>query len=314
MNKYNCYFIIFKHKKYGNNIPYGITELLETFRTYRMALVQTPGQLRFAYLAIIAAIKKLRSENNTQSSSSLPSTSSFQNEQQIDENEYSSSDDDDDDDDDDDFKDEESENSPSSKPSVRQIKRPDTAKRVKRVKLNDKNRVKMLREQQLKHSNYNNKSKPSSDLGNFVLSIPETAKPSNTNNAKVATTIKKSDYSDVDDEVNYEDEDSEEEQTTAFLSNRDVQTVRVNQERKPIAAQEQKATAAEAQNDDPNVRQRITSDKNKRIADLVNSIKEKQKKHEESHRFLDDLKPILVGGSIFIGGIILHQLYRNFFK
>lgn len=60
-------------------------------------------------------------------------------------------------------------------------------------------------------------------------------------------------------------------------------------------------------------RTRCLSDKEKRIAEQVNKMKQNLIKHEQHKKLMTQLKPLLIGGSILLGGFILFQLYKKIF-
>jgi hypothetical protein len=263
----------------------------------------------------LSAIKKLERPGSSSSSSTQPTTSLKEiadadldeiaevssSDSEEEEKDQGFSDEDDDDDDDDD----------ENHTRPHKSKRPDTAKRSKKFKLNDQNNtIKSLRLQQLKHnpnrSKVNGASAKSALNGEEIdIDVPETAKPSRPAKIEIPKNL---------------DEDSNSEEDMPFgRNNRDVQTVKVNQPRKPLPQSENVTTTGETRREaEPattsELRPRLKSEKEKRIAEMVNSIKEKQKQHELSRRLFDDIKPVIIGGSIFIGGIVLHQLYKAFFK
>ena len=181
--------ILLKLKKYGNDPPMNVFELLNEFRTYRMALVQTPQQLRFAYRAIIDGIKRGESQNwddedktatstttttttngfgyddessqRTTESGGATASSTNTSEQDLDDED---DDDEDEESDDEDFyegedNDDEDEDDDDRHKLVKQrkLRRPNTARptkgRVTKLKLSTKsqNRIKELRMMQLKN-------------------------------------------------------------------------------------------------------------------------------------------------------------------
>lgn len=191
--------VLLKLKKYGNDPPMNVFELLNEFRTYRMALVQTPQQLRFAYRAIIDGIKRGESQNwddddktatttttttngfgyddessqRTTESGGATASSTNTSEQDLDEDDDDDEDDESDDEDfyegeDNDDEDEDDDDDDDRNKLVKQRKhrRPNTARptkgRVTKLKLSNKsqNRIKELRMQQLK-----NRSGPDGDRG-----------------------------------------------------------------------------------------------------------------------------------------------------
>ena len=123
------------------------------------------------------------------------------------------------------------------------------------------------------------------------------------------------------DEINADDFlNSDESDEKPFATSRNISTVIVNQKRKPLDQSTLTKTDlvnGEAQSVDESVRERAKSPKTvtereKRVSDLVNSIKQKQKQHEQKKKFYDDFRPILMGGGLFLAGVVLHQLYKAF--
>ena len=150
-----------------------------------------------------------------------------------------------------------------------------------------------------------------------------------------------------------EDVDNENEEENAFYSNRNVSTVKVNAKRKSIESQNidhenvvsiindimndinkpmaNDTTTTEndelrlrniTNKDETNVASPTTknsSEREKRIAEKVNTMRQKQIEHEQqmqhkSTYFMHDLNPIFIGGGIFLGGLLLHHLYKIYFK
>jgi hypothetical protein len=105
-----------------------------------------------------------------------------------------------------------------------------------------------------------------------------------------------------------------------------VSTVKVNEKRKLLeplqSSKNQENSSQEANLIQRNVKSNIQdqsshdckSDKEKRIENLVNSIKQKQQKHEKRQKLFRDLRPLIIGGSIFIGGIFIHQIFKSIFN
>lgn len=258
-------------------------------------------------MAIIDGIRDLR-ERPSQS------TSDF-NDELINEVESDSEDgaDNDDDSDSDEFYENESDD------KVKKLKRPDTAKHSKRINLSKKSEKhnKHLRQRQL-----NNK------------------KSSEPNNNQV----KKENSSDTNEILDSSDiEKTDEDDERPFAANRaDVQTVKVNQPRKPIddsliltkcdeskiefkfsndfmnkkieAKKAKKSLEHEDKDAKTSDATKKISEKEQRISNLVNSIKEKQKKHEKRSRLMAELRPLIYGGTALIGGLVIHHLYKNFFS
>ena len=184
------------------------------------------------------------------------------------------------------------------------LKRPDTAKQIRKTKIDETKKTRNLRQQQLEHNLTRKKQQHSNgDEDEIIL---QTARP--------RTRRRKTFESDEGSSSDWE---------SAFARN--VQTVKVNEPRKLLLEKEGENSTNTNMNtnvyntnktDQSNAtqRQRAQSDKEKRIAELVSSIKERQKQHEVGRKIFDDIKPVLIGGTIFIGGIILHQLYKVLFK
>lgn len=56
------------------------------------------------------------------------------------------------------------------------------------------------------------------------------------------------------------------------------------------------------------------SEKDKRIAEKVKEIKDKQQKQEQYQKLMQQVKPILIGGGLLIGGILIFEVCKkNFF-
>jgi hypothetical protein len=189
--------VLLKLKKYGNDPPISVFELLNEFRTYRMALVQTPQQLRFAYRAIIDGIKRGESQNwddddktatttttngfgyddessqRTTESGGATASSTNTSEQDLDDDDEDDDEDEESDDEDfyegednDDEDEDEDDDDRNKHVKQRKHRRPNTARptkgRVTKLKLSNKsqNRIKELRMMQLK-----NRSGPAGDRG-----------------------------------------------------------------------------------------------------------------------------------------------------
>ena len=143
--------------------------------------------------------------------------------------------------------------------------------------------------------------------------------------AKTAVNRTKNKADESDDEGMDEDDDEDE----PFATNRNISTVKVNEKRKPlqetlklieqeaktpeIPIEKLKTDEVQSENSETTLSKRNISEKEKRISEMVSSMKQKQVKHEQKKKFYDDLKPLLIGGGIFLGGIIIHQLYKSFF-
>lgn len=351
------------YKMQGNELRMSVSELLLQMRTYRMGLVQTHQQLKFAYMSIIDAIKKIRFENESLSSQILDPSSlrddnpnyrkiSFS---KIANNSFSSSEDDDD---------ERPGNAANENNST--LARPSTGKydrrKEKHTKLSKEteNHVKNLREIQFKNKNQHLHSELANDFEsenvysasdiNLMLKTAvnnRTSFESQSNNAtNLKLDLKSNSDSDSDDEDDLIDEintddflNSDESDEKPFATSRNISTVIVNQKRRPLdpsmlpkldlvkeneptnSVDENASKASSLVNDvlvdEGDVRERAkspktVSEREKRVSELVNSIKQKQKQHEQKKKFYDDFRPILMGGGLFLGGVILHQLYKAF--
>lgn len=297
------------YKHYGTNVPKNAIEVLKDFRSYRMGLVQTYQQLRFAYMAILDGIKEIRSKNSADSeASNSPLSSDMYSESEGTENqktsiENESDEESDSDSDSDGFYENEQ---PFIRPS--NLKRPDTARQKKRVDLSykEKAHVKNLRELQLK---------------NRDIEIEDI-------NVELKTAINKKETLEESNKSDSEIEDEAEDDESPFASNRrDVETVKVNQPRKPVEAliiehnvelhkrhpiqpinQVQETPAIESP------RTKNISEKEQRISNLVTTMRDKQIKHEKEKKFMAELKPLIFGGAVLFGGLIIHQIYKNFFS
>jgi hypothetical protein len=142
----------------------------------------------------------------------------------------------------------------------------------------------------------------------------------------VNRTSSKNEADESDDEGMDEEDDDDDK---PFATNRNISTVRVNEKRKPlqetlklieqeaktleIPIEKLKTDEVQSENSETTLSKRNISEKEKRISEMVSSMKQKQVKHEQKKKFYDDLKPLLIGGGIFLGGIIVHQLYKSFF-
>lgn len=182
--------------------------------------------------------------------------------------------------------------------------RPGTAKRDKRSSLSKKSKIHIenLRKKQLENK----------------VTI-ESTEPNNNRIVKENSSDTNIDSSDLD----------KSEEDIPFAANRsDVQTVRINQSRRPVEplkipkSDESFNEKANIENENENESKALadqtgansprTSEKNQRISDLVKIMREKQKKHEKRSKFMSDLKPYFYGGAILLSGIVVHQLYRTF--
>lgn len=124
------------------------------------------------------------------------------------------------------------------------------------------------------------------------------------------------------------DLDKSEDEDIPFAVNRsDVQTVKVNQPRRPVEPliifksdesfdeKTNNEIERESKNfltDQIGAKSPRTSEKNQRISDKVKSMREKQIKHEKRSKLMSDLKPYIYGGAILLSGIVVHQIYRTF--
>lgn len=213
---------------------------------------------------------------------------------------------------DEEFSDEEV-SSASTKP-----KRPDTAKHVKKIKLNDKKHTKRLRLKQLEHKGRGTRNSHNEQEQRQEINIPETAKPERRGGPAEPSDepiVIKTDESSDSEEV--EDDDDDEYETVFARTSRDIQTVKVNEPRKRLAETlDSKSGGSSSVEPVVVATGRAQSEKDKRIADMVSAMKEKQRKHEETNamRKQYDVKPMLIGGGIFLSGIIIHQLMKMFFK
>jgi protein tyrosine phosphatase len=197
-------------KQYKNEMPMGPDELLAKFRSYRLGLVQTQQQLKFAYEAIIQAIIQDNDQNKSlmQSNNRINSTLETDEYSDSDEDDDSNSDDDNDDDDDG-WNDDDDDNENKEKKQKITSNRPDTAAKSssdnKKFKTseNSKKRIQKLRQTQLKNGkSYRNQQ-------NII---------NNSNN-----------NDDTDDT------DDPEDNTTIFNSiDCNIETVKVNEKRKPL--------------------------------------------------------------------------------
>ena len=216
----------------------------------------------------------------------------------------------------------------------------------------NENHVKNLRvkqfENRLLHTTSNGgEHDPTADI-NLTLKTAVNRTSTLESNAILANTLKldlKS-HSDSDSDLNTGDflnsDDSDEK---PFATNRNVSTVIVNQKRKPLELQNLKLDLVKEQKNGPDVEEKVNlaqqsetqpkleitasveeregvrerakspktvSDREKRVSDLVNSIKQKQRQHEQKKKFYSDFKPLIIGGGLFLGGVILHQIYKSF--
>lgn len=175
-------------------MPLSVFELLSELRTYRMALVQTPQQLRFAYRAILEAMKRSEQQRHVMNDEEKSGTTANgyvdddpDSQQITTESDEIDVDDDDHDDEDDDDRDDENDDDASSSDDEdfyegeddeattrrrsgrhdqatssegQNVKRPSTARpggKVAKLKLSSKsqNRIKNLRLMQLRNRDFN---------------------------------------------------------------------------------------------------------------------------------------------------------------
>lgn len=323
-----------------NKSPCSISQLLDEFRTYRMGLVQTHTQYKFAFKAIIDGVKQ-------QSLDNMVDHEDIQLVENTHEHSESDSDDSDEDDSDDD---EFYEKSEESKSTTRQ--RPGTAMKtnVKKFKTSRKstNRIKELRSMQQKNRLISRDDDTEAESSNGF----ETAKPGdlrlNLDFLKDDKPNKKNKYEPVD--VNDDSDTDYENDETPFATSRDIQTVKVNEPRKPLTqtleeqAKSSGATtsreAKESPTENGHIYQRNVvvdsessntnltspidsgskkkvvniSEKEKRIAEKVKEIKEKQQKHEQYQKLMQQVRPVLIGGGLLIGGLLIFEICKkNFF-
>jgi hypothetical protein len=307
---------------------------------------------RFAYASIIDAIKKIQFENETATASSSNGLSSnFANRKtslnkKLSCSSFSSSDEEQEDDDDEKLNGDQSK-SKLTRPSTGKYDR----KKLKQMKpsKDSENHVKNLRELQFKNKLLNNNNDYDNDT--HIHKSEENTNPSDINlilkTAVNRTSLEESksllkddlkldlklDSDDNDEEIDDEIFNSDESDEKPFANSRNISTVKVNQPRKPL-----EKTINVSQNDnlskisqikenenineenDLGLRERakspskIMSDREKRVSELVNSIKQKQKQHEQKKQFFADFKPYLIGSGLIIGGAILLQIYRSFFS
>lgn len=127
--------------------------------------------------------------------------------------------------------------------------------------------------------------------------------------------IHENDVIDNDDED--EDDDDDDEQPFA---RREVSTVKVNEPRKlpvehenePTADITPNSTADNTTKPKPPSAKHL-SEREQNIAKKVSNMRQKQIKCEQHKQFLDNLRPILVGGGVLLTGLIIHQIYKRFF-
>jgi hypothetical protein len=148
------------------------------------------------------------------------------------------------------------------------------------------------------------------------------------NDLKLDLKLDLDDNDDDDDVLNSDESDDK-----PFANSRNISTVKVNQPRKPLeqtlnvsqkdnltkVSRKSNESEQDKEQEDFDLRERakssskVMSDREKRVSDLVNSIKQKQKQHEQKKQFYTDFKPYFIGSSLLLGGAILFQIYRSFF-
>jgi hypothetical protein len=161
------------------------------------------------------------------------------------------------------------------------------------------------------------------------------------------------------------DEDDDFEDENPFLQNRDIQTVKVNESRKPLTESlieskilplntlvqensedilQNEEIALVTSNANPNdiignsnfdtntlyqrkvssstnepnnlhsQSNKLLSEKEKRIAEQVKQMKQKQIEHEKHKQFVNQIKPFLIGGGLLLGGFLVFEICKkNFF-
>jgi hypothetical protein len=55
------------------------------------------------------------------------------------------------------------------------------------------------------------------------------------------------------------------------------------------------------------------SEREKRIAEKVKEIKEKQQKLEQSQKFMQQIRPLIIGGGLLLGGLLIFEICRKNF-
>lgn len=307
-----------------------------------MGLVQTHTQYKFAFKAIIDGIKQ-QSSDDTVDHEDIRLVENT--------HEHSESDSDDSEDEDDSDDDEFYEKCGESKKSTTR-QRPGTAMKtnVKKFKASRKstNRIKELRSMQQKNRLISRDNDAEAESSNGF----ETAKPGdlrlNLDFLKDDKPNKKNKYEPVD--VNDDSDTDYENDETPFAASRNIQTVKVNEPRKPLAqtleeqakssgattsreAKEfppenghiyQRNVVVDSESSNTNLTSPIgsgskkkavnMSEKEKRIAEKVKEIKDKQQKHEQYQKLMQQVRPILIGGGLLIGGFLIFEVCKkNFF-
>lgn len=205
-------------------------------------------------------------------------------------------------------------------------------KKTKHIKLTQKNEnhVKNLRDLQFKNkllntNGHEHETASSSDVYSNLHTAVNRSDPENANNLPNLKLDLRNELDDDEEDGGFSDENSisDESDEKPFATSRNISTVKVNQARKPleqtildnnslVKVKESKETSVASS-------ERAKSPKNlsereKKVSDLVNSIKQKQKQHEKKKQFYSDLKPYIIGGGLLLGGAILFQFYKNFFS
>jgi hypothetical protein len=311
---------------------------------------------RFAYDCIVIEIENLRNKKFTGPDGGLEDQNhnsdfkydKFKDESDIAEDGEDEWEEEDDDDEESDEKEDSSENIGKTRPSTTVGYGSGQVKKLKKNEI-DSNRIKNLRKLQLQ----NKQTEAKNELLNLMSNINENPKLIDNEipeTAKNRPTIDKKDLKlNIENLSSNTDSDKEEEENL-FLSDRNVQTVKVNQTRKSMqekheeiariqlsakTAQENSSiltnrhstnetkktqssnlTASESltsQSDKAKV-PKILSDKDKRLAEKVASIRQNMAKHERYKKVMKDLRPFIIGGSLLIGSLVLYQLYKKFFS
>lgn len=306
-----------------NKTPCAPSELLDELRTYRMGLVQTHTQYKFAFKAIIDGVHQILSENNEDVVNGEDISLEIGEDIDSDENSENS---------DDEFY----ENSGS-----RTRRRPDTASHIKNKKKfqaskQSRNRIKNLRSLQEK----NRLNSDATDISNSQSNGYETVKP---NDLRLNLDFLKDDNKiigvnekDLDEETEKSDTGDDDDDDTPFATNRDIQTVKVNEPRKPLEQTLKEQNDKKIETNDPtenghiyqrkvsqsNQKTNLTSptesaqtkklsDKEKRIAEKVKEMKKKQQNHEENKQLMKQVKPFIIGGGIILGGLLIFEICKK---
>lgn len=154
----------------------------------------------------------------------------------------------------------------------------------------------------------------------------------------------------IEETSNDEDNDEESEEEVAFV--RDVQTVKLNEHRKPLIEQslpaidpDETTKSSETQpltknesngnsnfvennifqrkvNESSNeinkdnsssTRTKSMSERERRIAEQVKLMKQRQMSHEKRKALINQFKPVLICGGFVVGGYLIFQIYKNLF-